>query len=128
MQKQSLAGVLTHTQKKAVSTFLQSGDQADQPQSGQIFGILKNMKDEFEANLGTLQKEESQNQASYEQLKAAKEEEIKSGQNQLDTKTQQSADTDEKKRSGKRRPPGHGELPGCRSGVPCDVEGKVLND
>merc|ERR1712085_105486 len=36
------------------------------------------------------------NQKAYEELKAAKEDEIKAGQEQIDTKTQELADTDEK--------------------------------
>merc|ERR1711865_1008504 len=45
--------------------------------------------------MGT-QKEEGSNQKSYEELKAAKEAEIKAGQAQIDTKSQELADTDEK--------------------------------
>merc|ERR1719191_1491042 len=65
------------------------------PQSGQIFGILKQMKESFESNLSASQKEEMQNQAAYEDLKKAKEAEIKAGQDQKDTKTQELADTDQ---------------------------------
>merc|ERR1719191_1610501 len=65
------------------------------PQSGQIFGILKQMKETFESNLSASQKEEMANQAAYEDLKAAKEEEIKAGEDQKDTKTQELADTDQ---------------------------------
>merc|ERR1719313_285950 len=63
------------------------------PQSGQIFGILKQMKESFESNLSASQKEEMQNQAAYEDLKKAKEAEIKAGQDQKDTKTQELEDT-----------------------------------
>merc|ERR1712187_244469 len=42
------------------------------------------------------QKEEMTNQKAYEDLKAAKEAEIAAGQEQIDTKTQELADTDEK--------------------------------
>merc|ERR1719386_74565 len=66
------------------------------PQSGEIFGILKQMKETFETNLSASQKEEMANQKAYEELKAAKEEEIKAGQAQIDSKTQELADTDEK--------------------------------
>merc|ERR1711874_255815 len=41
-------------------------------------------------------KEEMANQKAYEDLKAAKEAEIKAGQEQIDSKTQELADTDEK--------------------------------
>jgi len=54
------------------------------------------MKETFEQNLAASQKEEQANQKAYEDLKAAKEEEIAAGQAQIDTKTQELADTDEK--------------------------------
>jgi hypothetical protein len=54
------------------------------------------MKETFEANLAASQKEEQANQKAYEDLKAAKEEEIAAGQAQIDSKTQELADTDEK--------------------------------
>merc|ERR1712232_1016650 len=74
---------------KAVAAFIQSpGDYFDAaptfkqsyaPQSGEIFGILRQMKETFEANLSD-----------------AQEAEIAAGQSQIDTKTQELADTDEK--------------------------------
>merc|ERR1719333_794501 len=70
--------------------------QATAPASGEIFGILKQMKESFETNLAASQKEEMTNQKAYEDLKAAKEDEIAAGQSQIDTKTQELADTDEK--------------------------------
>jgi len=104
-----LKGHLTPTQRKAVTGFiqqptdyalLQQGQpafkQAYAPQSGEIFGILQNMKDTFEANLAETQKEEQTNQKSFEELKAAKEEEIKAGQEQLSQKQNHLASTDEK--------------------------------
>merc|ERR1712226_1686270 len=66
------------------------------PQSGEIFGILKQMKETFESNLSASQKEEMANQKAYEDLKAAKEAEIAAGQEQIDKKTAELADTDEK--------------------------------
>jgi len=65
-------------------------------QSGEIFGILKQMKETFETNLASSQKEETSNQKAFEGLKEAKENEIKAGQSQLDTKEQALADTNEK--------------------------------
>jgi len=108
MQKHAslLTGTLTHTQRKMVSSFIQSPEdyfdaeptfkQSYAPQSGEIFGILKQMKETFETNLSSSQKEEMANQKAYEELKAAKEDEIKAGQEQIDSKTQELADTDEK--------------------------------
>merc|ERR1719515_546103 len=108
LQKHSaiLDGVLSHSERKAISAFIQAPQdyfdaaptfkQSYAPQSGEIFGILKQMKETFEANLASSQKEELTNQKAYEDLKAAKEEEIAAGQAQIDTKTQELADTDEK--------------------------------
>merc|ERR1712226_1788634 len=106
MQKHSafLQGVLTHAERKALDAFIQAPEdyfdasptfkQSYAPQSGEIFGILKQMKETFESNLSDSQKEEMANQKAYEELKAAKEEEIAAGQAQLDTKQSQLAETD----------------------------------
>merc|ERR1711904_672777 len=89
MQKHAslLTGVLTHKERKAVSSFIQAPEdyfdaeptfkQSYAPQSGEIFGILKQMKETFETNLSSSQKDELANQKAYEELKAAKEDEIK---------------------------------------------------
>merc|ERR1712087_481253 len=66
------------------------------PQSGEIFGILTQMLETFQGNLAQSQKEENENQKTYEELKAAKEAEIAAGQEQIDKKTGELADTDEK--------------------------------
>merc|ERR1719218_45501 len=104
--KDLLREILTPSQKKAVAAFVQApGDYFDAdptfkqsyaPQSGQIFGILKQMKETFENNLSASQKDEMAAQQAYEDLKAAKEAEIKAGEEQRDTKTQELADTDAK--------------------------------
>ena len=98
-----LKGVLKHSERKALAAFVQNPESAliqhkagYAPQSGEIFGILKQMKESFETNLADTQKEEMQNQKAYDELKAAKEEEIAAGQEQIDAKTQELATTDEK--------------------------------
>merc|ERR1740133_143057 len=101
-----LNGVLTHTDRRAVASFIQAPQdyfdaeptfkQSYAPQSGAIFGILKQMKETFESNLSSSQKDEMANQKAYEELKAAKEDEIAAGKAQIDTKTQELADADEK--------------------------------
>merc|ERR1719473_1245034 len=101
-----LGEVITPAQKRAINAFVQAPEdyfdakptfkQAYAPQSGQIFGILKQMKETFEANLAASQKEEMANQKAYEDLKVAKEAEIAAGQEQIETKTQELATTDEK--------------------------------
>merc|ERR1719267_509579 len=107
MQKHAsiLEGVLTRSERRAASAFIQAPEdyfdasptfkQSYAPQSGEIFGILKQMKETFESNLSDSQKEELANQKAYEDLKAAKEAEIAAGQEQIDSKTQELADTDE---------------------------------
>merc|ERR1719197_1500051 len=67
-----------------------------EPASGEIFGILKQMKESFETNLANSQKEETQAQKDYEDLKAAKETEIAAGTDLIDTKTAELASSDEK--------------------------------
>merc|ERR1719235_1989238 len=70
--------------------------QAYAPQSGQIFGILKQLKEDFESNLSTSQKEELANQEAFKELKESKEAEIAAGEESLATKKQELADADEK--------------------------------
>merc|ERR1712203_293391 len=108
MQKHAalLQGVITPSQRRAAASFVQAPQdyfdakptfkQSYAPQSGEIFGILTQMLETFEANLSQSQKEEMANQKAYEDLKAAKEEEIAAGQEQIDKKTAELADTDEK--------------------------------
>ncbi|CAK0888232.1 unnamed protein product, partial [Prorocentrum cordatum] len=104
--RQLLIGAFSPSERRAIDAFLQApGDYFDAsptfkqsyaPQSGEIFGILKQMKETFEADLSDAQKQEMENQKAYEELKAAKQEEIAAGQAQLDTKSQELASTDEK--------------------------------
>jgi len=114
MQKHAalLKGVLTHSERRAVAAFAQAPadyfdatptfKQAYAPQSGTIFGILKQMKETFESNLSASQKEELANQKAYDELKAAKEAEIAAGTEQIDKKTQELADTDFKNAQAKQ--------------------------
>merc|ERR1719265_2965740 len=86
-------------QMKAIKAFGKSPDaflQADAPASGEIFGILKQMKETFQANLASSQREEMTNQKAYEDVKAAKGEEIEAGQSMLDIKTVELGTIDEK--------------------------------
>jgi len=104
--------VITPSEKRAIGVFVQSPEdyfdaeptfkQSYAPQSGAIFGILKQMKETFESNLSASQKDEMANQKAYEDLKAAKEDEIAAGQNQVDSKTQELADADEKNAQAKQ--------------------------
>jgi len=88
-----LEGVLTKTEKKKVAMFAQ--DQSKAPASGEIFGILKAMKESFEQNLAQSQKDEGKGVADFADLKASKEEEIAAGTDAVEKKTQELAKTDE---------------------------------
>merc|ERR1719353_2878318 len=94
-QVEKHSNLLTHRERRLVTAFIQEDD-SYAPQSGEIFGILNQMKESFEENLAETQKDEAANVKAYEQLKAAKEDEIVAGQEQSETKTQELADTDEK--------------------------------
>merc|ERR1719443_477008 len=71
--------------------------QVDQPQSGEIFGVLKAMKESFETNLAQSQKEEMANAAAYEDLKKAKTQEVAAGKDLSETKKQELAAAGEKR-------------------------------
>jgi len=94
-----LEGVLTQPQKRTITAFLQQPASAGSyaPASGEIFGILKQMKETFETDLAAAQEDEKKSQLAYEELKAAKEAEIAAAEEQVKTKTQELADTKEKK-------------------------------
>jgi len=99
-------GVFTKSQRKMVAAFIQSPEdyfdasptfkQSYAPASGQILGILKQMKETFESNLSQTQKDELSDSEGYESTKAAKENEMAAGKDQIEDKVQELADTDEK--------------------------------
>jgi len=66
------------------------------PASGEIFGMLKAMKESFETNLAESKKEEEQSAAEYSQLKEAKTKEIAAGKSQTETKEVELADAQDK--------------------------------
>jgi len=61
-------------------------NKASTPASGEIFGMLKQMKESFETNLAESKKEEEQAATEYSQLKEAKTKEIAAGKSQTETK------------------------------------------
>jgi len=101
-----LEEVVTPAQRKAAAAFLQApGDYFDAeptfkqsyaPQSGAIFGILKQMKETFETNLSQAQKDELSAQDAYNELKTAKLAEISASKKAVDMKSVELAETDEK--------------------------------
>jgi len=102
--------VISPHQKKALARFVKNPKnegsflqtEVNAPASGEIFGILKQMKESFETNLANAQKEEATSQKDYEDLKAAKSAEIAAGQDLADTKTQELAAADEKNAQSKQ--------------------------
>jgi len=86
-----LASLLTESQRQKASSFVQSlsGDHSDatptfrtkyNTQSGEIFGILQQMLDNFRSTLSAAQKDEMAAQQAYAELKAAKEAQIQAAQ------------------------------------------------
>jgi len=90
--------VLTRSAKdaKKATGFLQNGvaptSGSYSPQSGQIFGILKTLKEDFETNLSSEQKEEMKAVEDYKALSAAKTAQITTGKEKLDATEEASAD------------------------------------
>merc|ERR1719311_1410821 len=67
----------TDFDRQQVTAFLEQKDGQDYaPQSGQIVGILKSMKDEMEGDLKTLTSDEAAAVKGFGELKASKDEEI----------------------------------------------------
>merc|ERR1719311_285833 len=61
------------------------------PQSGAIFGILKQMKETFETNMDTGKQEEAKSVSDYQSLKSTKESQIKGAKEKTFTKTEELA-------------------------------------
>merc|ERR1719482_2201713 len=97
MHSKHLQGTISPTQKQSITAFLQqpAGFQSYAPASGQIFGILKQMKETFESNLSQSQKDELAAQDAFSQLKSAKLAEIAAAKKQVDNKEVELANTDE---------------------------------
>jgi len=84
-----IAGAVAPHQRQVLMNLLQrpdgmlsllqesAGAPAYAPASGEIFGILKQMKESFETNLDGSRKDEAESAKSYAELKSAKELEIK---------------------------------------------------
>merc|ERR1719261_380253 len=89
-------------QRRALEEFVQLQTQNKYaPQSGAIFGILKQMKEDMETSLANSAKEEEKNVADYNSLKAAKTTQIADATDLVETKTGEIAEADEKKASSK---------------------------
>merc|ERR1719321_2600283 len=85
--------------KKVKLSFVQQGShyankgKADQnAPSAQIFGMLQQMKEEFETNLADSRKDETKGQEDYTQLKATKEEQLAAAETKLEDMQKEIAD------------------------------------
>jgi len=76
---------LSSTDRDALASFLSQGE-GYVPQSGQIIGILKQMKDTMEQELAEIEEAEEKAKADYEALVAAKEKEVKSNTKAIEVK------------------------------------------
>jgi hypothetical protein len=101
--EQIMGEKLSPRQHEVVMSFLQGGNSvmslrkgAAKAPSSAIFGILKQMKEEFETNIPKAEAEEEEAVAKFKELKASKTEEIKAGEDQVETKTVEMADAKEK--------------------------------
>jgi chromosome segregation ATPase len=95
---QLLKGTISPDQKRTLTAFVQqpAGFQSYAPQSGAIFGILKQMKETFETNLSQAQKDELAAQDAFNELKTAKLAELAASKKAVDMKSVELAETDEK--------------------------------
>jgi len=102
-----LKQIFTPRQRHAMTAYVEEatyeGSYSKAPASGEIFGILKQMKESFETNLANSQKEETQAQSDYENLKATKTEQITAAEDMVATKTQELAAADEKNAQSKEQ-------------------------
>ena len=92
----SFQGVLSRTQRDAISRFVQDPEntthiQEYAPQSGEIYGILKEMSATFTKNLADSRAQEAENLKNFEELKNAKQAEMQASQAQLEAKKTASA-------------------------------------
>merc|ERR1719217_107741 len=79
-----------------VESFLQTGSRVKAPASSEVFGVLKQMKESFETSLKDAQTDEADAAKAYDEMKAAKDGELASLTNMIDSKSKQSAETVEK--------------------------------
>jgi hypothetical protein len=81
-----------HEKKSLVVSLLQQDD-AYAPESGAIFGILKQMKEEFETNIATSKDEEAKALEEYNSMKKAKTDQMKAAEDLSSSKTVELGDT-----------------------------------
>jgi len=91
-----LKAFLQEAEDSSISRLRIPGMQSYAPQSGQIVGILSQMKEDFEGDLKNAQAEEATAVSEFAQLKKAKEDELAAGKAQQDQLEQDDAEFREK--------------------------------
>merc|ERR1719235_2341137 len=79
--------ILNPTDRDTLNSFMQGKVTAGSPQGGEIMGILKQMKTEFESNLADMQSDEKKSVTEFAELKDAKTSEISAGEEMAKEKT-----------------------------------------
>merc|ERR1719478_1293735 len=82
-----LAEILAPSDRDVLQAFLQGKLKAGSAQGGEIMGVLKQMKTEFESNLADMQGDESKSVTEFGELKEAKTSEISAGEKMIKEKT-----------------------------------------
>merc|ERR1719428_2471768 len=82
-----LQQILNPTERDTLTAFMQGMAKAGSPQGGEIMGILKQMKTEFESNLADMQSDEKKAVSEFAELKEAKTSEIAAGEEMAKEKT-----------------------------------------
>jgi len=89
LRRLSVSMDMSSMDREMLASFLSEGNSASYvPQSGEIVGILKQMKDEMEKDLADLTSQEASAQANYEALVAAKKKEIEANTKAIEEKTE----------------------------------------
>jgi len=78
--------------RRNVMAFFEQSATEDAPQSGQIVGILKGMKDDMEAELKESVSSEEKAITGFGELKASKQQEVEMATEAIETKTQRSGE------------------------------------
>jgi hypothetical protein len=78
--------------RRQITAFLQGGDEDMSGGSGEILGILKQMKEEMEGNLAGAEKDEAAAVEGFASLKSSKETEIEVATEAIETKTSRSGE------------------------------------
>merc|ERR1719235_2434180 len=82
-----LQQILNPTERDTLTAFMQGKVTSGSPQGGEIMGILKQMKTEFESNLADMQSDEKKSVTEFGELKDAKTSEIAAGEEMAKEKT-----------------------------------------